>query len=188
MPPRRSARCPFVFAVAGFALLACRSPQSLPPAQSANTVDTVTLYALSGTPFTTPSAYALPGPQVVRTDQTTAFDFAFNIDSLGQAVLVPAGALGLPKDAGLLKSGSAFDGITIALTDGYVLDKPLVVSVGTVAFARSRVQTCLDGSKVSLYAKLRVLALDPGARTIKFQILVNLNCGYLGLAPGIPSQ
>jgi hypothetical protein len=188
MPPRRSARCAFALAVAGLALFACRSPQSLPPAQFVNVVDTVTLYALSGTPFTTPSAYALPGPQVVRTDQTTGFDFAFNIDTLGQPMLVPGGALGLPKDAGLLRTGSTFESITQAVTEGYILDKPLVIVVGTVAFARSRVQTCLDGSKVSLYAKLRVLALNYGTRTITFQILVNQNCGYLGLAPGLPSQ
>ena len=187
MPSRRSAPCALV--VAGLALLACRSPQSLPPAQIVNVVDTVTLYALSGTPFTAPSAYALaPTPQVIRTDQSTGFDFAFNIDSIGEPVLLPGGALGLPKDAGLQRSGSAFDAIANAPTEGYVLDKPLVVSVGMVALARSRTQTCVDGTKVSLFSKLRVLAIDLSARTITFQILVDQNCGYIGLAPGLPPQ
>src|SRR5258705_4858231 len=112
MPSRRSAFCALV--VAGLAVLACKSPQSLPPAQVVNVVDTVTLYALSGTPFTSPSAYSLVGMVAVRTDQSTFFEFAYNIDSIGEPVLVPGGALGLPKDAGLQQSGSGFDAIANA--------------------------------------------------------------------------
>ena len=124
----------------------------------------------------------------VRTDQSTFFDFAYNIDSIGEPVLIPGGALGLPKDAGLQQSGSAFDAIANAPTEGYVLDKPLVAAVGKVLLARSRTQTCVDGTKVSWFAKLQVLALDASARTITFQILVDQNCGYIGLAPGLPPQ
>jgi len=60
--------------------------------------------------------------------------------------------------------------------------------VGNVTVARSRVQTCADGNTLPLYAKLQVLAVDVTARTIQFQILVNQNCAYLGLAPGIPDR
>ena len=187
---RCSAAC--ALAVLGLALLAaCSDSLGLPPATIANKVDTVTLYALSGTPFTTPSAYALNGAVAVRTDQTTAFDFAFNIiDPLSQAVLVPSGALRLPRTPGLQRSSSAFSAITMAPIDGYDLDNPLVVTPGAVVVVRSRSLSCADGRTESLYAKLRVLAVDTSSavRSIRFEILTDQNCGYLGLQPGLPAQ
>jgi len=40
------------------------------------------------------------------------------------------------------------------------------------------------------YAKLHVLAIDttsgPNGRRIDFEILTDINCGYRGLAPGVP--
>jgi hypothetical protein len=187
MPSRcRFAAC--LITVAGLAVpTACRSPQSLPNASIPNVVDTVTLYALRGTPIADPSAYALIGPEVVHTDQTADFDFAFNIDS--QAVFLPSGTFsGLQRNSGLLKSGAAFNNITIAPTEGYVIDQPLVISVGMVAQMRSRSKTCSDGQNRSLYGKMQVLALDLSARTVQFEVLVDQNCGYLGLAPGLPAQ
>jgi hypothetical protein len=185
-------RCRFaagLTAVAGLALLAaCKSPQDLPNAQVANTIDTVTLYALNGTPPGTPSAFALIAPQIVQTEQSTAFDFAFNIDS--QAVLLPSGSFpGLQKNSGLQKSNAAtFAAVTMAPTDGYILDKPLVIDVGTIALVRSRTQICADGSNHSLYGKLHVLSLDLSARTLQFEVTVDQNCGYLSLTPGLPTQ
>src|SRR5437879_12775415 len=65
-----------------------------------NVVDSsVSLYALFGTPISSPSAYDIKlrsvGRQLVRTDQTPAVDFAFNLDSSGHAVSMPTGAGGL---------------------------------------------------------------------------------------------
>ncbi len=179
--------------VTGLTLLAACSSSPLPPALYVNVVDTVTLYALEGTPLGTPSAYALNGRRLVRTETSIAFDFAFNFDSLGQPVFLPIGAIGLGTsnvntDPGLQVSSATFDNVTIAPTDGYEVDKPFSVAAGVVAVARSRVQTCADGSTVPLYAKLQVLDIDAVARTIHFQILVNQNCPYLGLAPGIPER
>jgi hypothetical protein len=184
-------RCRFaasLTAVAGLALLAaCGSSQILANPTFPNTVDTVTLYALSGTDIGTPSAYALIGPEVVYADRTPAFDFAFNIDS--QSVLLPSGAFpGLQKASGLQKSNASFAGLTIAPTDGYVGDRALAISVGTVVLVRSRTQICPDGSTFSLYAKLHVLALDLSARTMQFEVTVDQNCGYLGLEPGLPTR
>jgi hypothetical protein len=187
MPSRcRFAAC--LTTVAGLALLAaCRSPQSLPNATIPNTTDTVTLYALRGTPIGTPSAYALIGPEVVHTDQTALFDFAFNIDSL--AVFLPSGTFsGLQRNSGLQKSSTAFKDIVMAPTEGYVIDQPLVISVGMVALMRSRSEICSDGQSRALYGKLHILALDLSARTVQFEVVVDQNCGYLGLAPGLPAQ
>jgi len=195
MPPR----CRFVpptVAVAGLALLAaaCSDTTGLPAAVINSVVDTVSLFALFGTPISTPSAYALNGRlgglaanALVRTDQASAFDFAFNFDSLRRPVLLPPGAVGLGQSAGLQRASLPFDAITVAPTGGYVFDQPLVVDTGTVAIVRSPTN-CLFGVTVFLYAKLRVVAIDTTARRIDFWILVDQNCGYRGLAPGIPTQ
>lgn len=185
-------RCRFtacITAVAGLALLAaCKSPQDLPNAQIPNVVDTVTLYALSGTPVGTPSAYALYGPAIVYTDQGVKFDFAFNIDS--QSVLLPSGVFpGLQKNSGLQKATAlSFAALTEAPTGGYVGDRPLAIDVGTLVLLRSATQLCPNGANLSLYGKLHVLAIDVSARTVQFEVVVDQNCGYLSLAPGLPTQ
>jgi hypothetical protein len=180
----------WISAVAGLALFAaCKSPQNLPNAQIPNAVDTVTLYALNGTPIGTPSGFALLGPLIVHTDQPpVVFDFAFNIDS--QPVFLPSGVFpGLQKNSGLQKSTApSFAAVTMAPTDGYIIDKRVVIAEGEIVLLRSRTQLCADGSNRSLYGKLHVLALDVPARTIQFEVLTDQNCGYLSLAPGLPSQ
>ncbi len=196
MPPRCRLVAPTV-TVAGLALLAaaCSDTTGLPAAVIDNVVDTVSLFALFGTPISTPSAYDLnsrlggaAANALVRTDQASAFDFAFNFDSLRRPVLLPPGAVGLGQSSGLQRASLPFDAITVAPTGGYVFDQPLVVDTGTVAVVRSRPTNCLFGVTVFLYAKLRVVAIDTTARRIDFRILVDQNCGYHGLAPGIPTQ
>jgi len=191
----RSHLCSLALAlgVTGLTLLAACSVSPMPPAVFTNVVDTVTLYALEGTPLGTPSAYALNGRRLVRTETSIAFDFAFNFDSLGQPVFLPVGAIGLgtsdpSTEPGLQSSPATFVDVTIAPTDGYDVDKPFSAAVGTVALARSRARTCADGTAAPVYAKLQVLVVDAAARTIQFQILVDQNCPYLGLAPGIPER
>ena len=124
----------------------------------------------------------------MRTDQTAAFDFAFNFDSLRRPVLLPTGAVGLGQSSGLELASAPFDSIKLAPTDGYVLDRGLVADSGAVLIVRSRPTGCLFGVTVFSYAKLVVVAVDTTARRIDFRILVDQNCGYRGLAPGIPTQ
>jgi hypothetical protein len=76
----------------------------------------------------------------------------------------------------------------IAATGGYVFDKPMALDTGTVLLVRSRPTLCLFGASASLYAKLRVLGVDSTARRLDFEILVDQNCGYRGLEPGLPKQ
>jgi hypothetical protein len=172
-----------------FAVAACSDTNGLPPAHTVNAVDTVSLYALDGTPPSTPSAYSILGfPEPVRTDVSTAFDFVFNIDSAGHAVLLPTGAVGLGKQSGIRLESTTFDAITDAPTSGYADSTAEQVDLGTVAVIRSRPTQCPFGPVVYQYAKLQVLQMDSLARTISFQILVDQNCGYRGLQPGIPSR
>jgi hypothetical protein len=180
-------------ALAAFA--ACSNPLGLSPATSTNVIDTITLYAVGGTSLFTPSAYAIIGRSVVYTQNTGTFDFSFNFDSLNRPTFYPTG--GLPKysfvdtvaQPGFQGVTSTFDNTTAAPTDGYETNKGFPVPLdGSVIVARSRAETCPDGTVYSLYAKIQALAGDTVAHSIQFQIVADQNCGYLSLAPGLPSS
>jgi hypothetical protein len=178
-----------VVAGAAATVAACGDPFGLTDPSLLNKVDSLqSVYALSGTPVTTPSAYRLYPQGAVRTDQEVDFDFAFDIDTAGRAVLLPTGALRLGRASGLQTSRLAFDSIRLAPDRGYQLDSAVVVDSGTVAIVHSAPTTC--GVALSpvyhYYAKLQVLRVDSAARRLDFQILVDKNCGYRGLEPGLP--
>ena len=170
-------------------LAACSSGTDLPEPTDANLVDTTTVWALDGTTITDPSGFSIPDRIAVRTDQSAAFDFAFNIDNSGKAVFLPIDLLGLGAvsgvNPGLLLTPLPFDSIRTAVTgDSYVFDDTVSAVVGSSYYARSRV-VCTTLS-VPMYGKIEVLSVDPDARSITFRYLVDNNCGYLGLEPGLP--
>ena len=177
-------------AVTGLVLLAaaCGEPFGLPVARIENVIDTVSLFALDGTPVATPSAYHIETGTAVRTDRTGTFDFAFNITAAGAPVLLPTGALGLGGGAAVQATTLAFDSILIAPGGGWLQDSSVAADSGKVVLARSRLTVCTFGASVFYYAKLEVLRIDTAARRIDFRILVDPNCGYRGLEPGIPRR
>jgi len=176
-------------AVTGLALLAaaCSNTTGLPAAVFTNVVDTVSLYALRGTAIALPSAYSIQDRATVRTDTTVNLDFAFDFDSAGKPALLPTAALRLGTASGLQPTSTAFPAITLAPTGGYIQDTAVTLDTGKVLYAVSRPVTCLIGG-IPLYAKLHVLSVDSTARRVDFEILVDRNCGYRGLAPGLPKQ
>jgi len=165
--------------------LACSTSFPLPPATAAVTSATVTLWALTGTDLSHPSAYDVMNEEVARTDRTSLFDFAFDIrvDSVNDttAVLLPRGTLGLYVDGGLQVTTQAYDSITAAPTSGYQDTLALPVTVGTVVLAASRSETCNFGYVRPLYARMHITALDLVARSITFDIVTDPNCGYRSL-------
>lgn len=182
-----------IFPAAGLAVLglvACGDPNQLPPASFENRVDTLTVYALSGTAVWRPSGYAATEFRVVRLDQTNTADFAFDIRGT-QPVLLPAKAVGQAGSGslnpGLLHTPLAFDSITYAENSGYNSVDTVHVAIGRSFYLRARaVSSCYLGTPT--YAKLEVLAIDDQARSMTFQVLVNANCGYKGLEPGVPTR
>jgi hypothetical protein len=172
--------------------LACGDPFALPRATLANIVDTVSLYALSGTPPRTPSGYFLgnylspPAPVLIQNGD--GFDFAVDLDSAYRPMLLPTGALRLGRASGAQVTTLPFDSITIAPAGGFQLDSAVTVEVGGRAIVHSRNVSCSFGIPAVYYAKLQILAVDSATRRIDFQILVNDNCGYRGLEPGVPSR
>jgi hypothetical protein len=186
IPIRRSL---FLLPLAAAVGLACNS-NGLAPAIFTNVVDTVTIGALVGTPITVPSAFSVSDSRAVRSDQTSAFDFAFNIDQGGHPVFLPLAVIGLvPKTSaapGLRTTTLAFADIVSAQSDGYITQDTVHIAVGDRFFLRSRIACGLLG--VPEYGKLEVLAVDESARTVTFQVLTNNNCGYRDLTPGLPDN
>jgi len=178
---------------------ACSDANSLPDATLDNRVDTVTVFSLKGTPLTSPSGYSVLNARVVRTDQEDEFDFAYDVDTdaAGTTVvrrkLVPLGALGLSRsgfDPGMQLAEEEFGGIDRARIDGFTNDTALTAEVGSTYLLRSRTGNDVCSGLAAMYGKLQVLSFDdtPGQRSVTFQVLVNNNCGYLDLTPGLPED
>jgi len=169
---------------------ACNNPLALPPAVFENTVDTVTLHAITGTDIALPSAFDIISSALARTDRAQPFDFAFDIDASGAPVAIPSGLLGLSTDPGLLLWEAPFDSLVPAPDEGYVTDSSITFAVGTVLIGRSRFssQDCALLGSLPRYGKFRVLAIDLQARSVAVEYLINRNCGYRNLEPGFPTS
>jgi hypothetical protein len=172
------------------AVTACSDTNGLPDPTLGNVERTETLYALVGTPVSTPSGYALEGNRRIRTDQTDAFDFAYNVEPDGRRVFVPRAALGLDPNAavkpGFQARSESFEAITLAPSDGYITDQVVPIAEGERYVVRSRV-TCL-ALGLPKYGKIEILSFDDIARTVSFRVLVDDNCGFKGLEPGLPDR
>lgn len=177
-------------AAVSLALMACGDPNQLPPANVTNVVDTFTVYAISGTEVWRPSGYAATEFRVVRLDQTNTADIGFDIRG-AQPVLLPAKAIGqsgsAAADPGLLVTPLAFDSITFAENEGYNSVDSTHAKVGQSYYLRARVTSqCYLG--LPTYAKMEVLEIDELVRSMTFRVLVNVNCGYKSLEPGLPTR
>lgn len=182
---------PGLLALVGGVALACGDPFA-GTATFENQIDTVTIYAFTGTSIRLPSAYSIIDQMPVRTtDAESTFDFAFDIDSAGRALIYPSGALELNPDPGIQLMDRAFDAVKSAPIDGYTRDSAVVVGNDNVFVVSSQITTrlpCAFFAALPRYAKFRVLIIDQTARSIVLESLVNLNCGFRGLEPGIPSS
>ncbi len=180
---------PIVLGVVLFTV-GCDNTLSLPPATAANAVDTVTLYALQGTPINTASGFDVTLGLTARTDrQREAFDIAFDIDDEDRALIFTTGALGLDVSSAIQMSDRAFGDIVIAPLEGYDFDSTLVVGAGSVFIVRSRPASfgcAFFVGQLPRYGKFHVLDLNLETRQITLENLVNLNCGYRGLELGVP--
>jgi hypothetical protein len=155
-----------------------------------NVIDTTTLYALRDTPIRLPSAYSLLDRKAIRSDTTSAFDFAFDIDAGGKILIYPAGALGLPRDPGVQIVDRRFEEIKSAPEENYINDRPIEVAINRVFVVKSRpsFNFCLFFGQFPRYGKFRVLAVNREERSLTLELLVNINCGFRSLEPGLPSS
>jgi len=180
-------------------LAGCASDLTLPPASIPIAQQEITLYALTGTPVGTNSAYDMLSLIEVRSDRTNSFDFAWDLQfdsayGIGKpgdtvAVLIPRGALGFVSDPGLqLAPTFSLDSAILAPTGGYTKDHAVKIKEGIVLYAASRVQTCNFGFTLPHYAKLLIEQIDLTNRKVVIRVVMDPNCGYRALTSGIPSQ
>ncbi|NIN11567.1 MAG: hypothetical protein GTN62_08690 [Gemmatimonadales bacterium] len=172
------------------AATACGGGLGLPSPVFENIVDTTTLFALQGTAITSPSAFDVVSGRRTRTQLAEPFDFAFDIDETGKPILLPREVLGLRTAAGILLADTPFNSVLRAPTEDYITDSAIPIEEETTFVARSRAasQTCSFLGALPRYGKFRVLTLDPQQRTVTLELLVNRNCGYRDLEPGLPTS
>lgn len=170
----------------------CGTDTNLAPASVPNVVDTFTVGSLTGSPVSLPSAFSVADGNVVRTDLTSAFDFAYDVDATGQHVFLTLEVLRLSdtegSGPGLQYTSKTFDQLSQAPSNGWITNDTIVVDSGSVLLLRSRI-VC-SGLGVPLYGKLEVLSIDdtPGNETMTFKALTNENCGYKSLVTGLPKD
>src|SRR5437016_10799196 len=106
-------------------LNACGNPTSL-KASLITSVDTLSVFALSGTPPSYPSGISILARQAVRVDGFASFDVAFDIDDAGNAVIYPVKLVvaspGGSRPVGLQKIPGTFETIAEAPKTGFEAD------------------------------------------------------------------
>ena len=176
-------------------LNACGDPTSL-KANTPTFVDTLFVFALSGTPPTYPSGISIIGRQAVRVDGFAAFDVAFDIDASGNAVVYPVklvvgSAIGR-RPVGLQKIPASFERILEAPKLGYENDSSLVLAPGETVVIQSQhngdQDVCRFALSPYLFAKIGVDSVNVASRTIYLQLGLDPNCGFRSFESGIPTS
>ena len=180
--PRRLALVATTLAV--FVGMTACSSLTHPKAQTENATDTLIVYALW-----------LFGRQAVVVNPSFTFDLAFDIDGQGNATIYSvryvAGGLSAAHSVSMQRSTSSFDALLKAPQSGYVTDSLFTTKVGDVFVVSTTDPTACGFSVFSnvIYAKIEVMGIDSGTRTVRMRFTVDPNCGFFSLIPsGIPKD
>lgn len=179
-------------------LAACNDPFGL-KATVAVQYDTLSAYAVTGTPLTFPAGYNAGTGIVVRVEPDIAFDIAFDLDASGKIKLIPARQIspsrnvgGFPSASprvGLLRHTGTFESLTKAPGPGaYTYDSTIVVSPGEAVALEVSSDACQFSLSQLLYAKLVIDSTNAQTRRIFFRATRDPNCGFRSLTPGVPKS
>lgn len=175
-------------------LNACGDPTNI-KASLPTSVDTLSVFALTGTPPAYPSGVAIVARRPVRVDGFANFDVAFDINPSGNAVIYPV-RLVVPSPSGsrpvaLQKVAGAFDSVTEAPRTGFA-DSALVMLPGDVVVVQtahnSSGDICQFALSPNLFAKFVVDSINQASRTIYLKMGFDPNCGFRSFATGIPTS
>jgi hypothetical protein len=189
------ARLATLAAISAVAVLnACGDPTNI-KASLPTSVDSLSVFALSGTPPAYPSGVSIVARQPVRVDGFASFDVAFDINSSGEAVIYPVRlivAAGGTRAVGLQKMSSSFDALAEAPSSGYQSDSALVAAPGEVVIVQAAHNgsndLCQFALNPNIYAKFSVDSVSLASRLIFFHLGVDPNCGFRSFATGIPTS
>jgi hypothetical protein len=182
-----------MFVVVG--LNACGNPTTL-TASSLTSVDTLSVFALSGTPATYPSALSILARQAIRVDGSASFDVAFDIDAAGHGVIYPVKlVVSSPsgsRPVGMQKVPAAFDSVLLAPSTGFETDSSLVMAPGEVVVVQTVHNTvgdiCVFSVNPNIYAKIALDSVNLASRTLYLRLGLDPNCGFRSFAAGIPTS
>ncbi len=165
-------------------------------ASAPTSVDTLSVFALSGTPPSYPSGISILARQAVRVDGFASFDVALDIDDAGNAVIYPVKLVvaspGGSRPVGLQKVAGTFETIAEAPKTGFEADSALVMLPGEVVVIQSAHNSsgdlCQFALNPNLYAKFAVDSVHLAPRTLYLRLGLDPNCGFRSFATGIPTS
>lgn len=176
-------------------LNACGDPTNI-KATIPTSVDSLSVFALSGTPPAYPSGVSIVARQPVRVDGFASFDVAFDINASGQAIIYPVRLVvatpGGVRPIGLQRVPGSFESVTEAPKSGYQSDSAMVMATGDViavqATHNASNDLCQFALNPNIYAKFSVDSVSLASRMIFLKLGVDLNCGFRSFATGIPTS
>lgn len=173
----------FAAAVALVAV-ACDDPFE-PTAQLPVFTDTISLFAMSGTPPSYPSVVNLFNVATGILQSGAQFDIAVDIDEDSNAVIYPAGlvSVGAPR-IGLRDTTIAFEALAHAPRGEYPFEDPVVVEPGTVVIVEVQTQLCQFSFTPFFYSKLVVDSIDHESRKLFMRVTTDPNCGFRSFQNG----
>jgi hypothetical protein len=182
-----------LFAVA--VLNACGNVTNL-KATSFTTTDTLSVFALSGTPPAYPSGISIIARQAVLVNGFAGFDVAFDINSSGQPIVYPVKlvvtSLGGARPVGLQRVAGTFETVTEAPKTGYQQDSSFVLAPGEVVAIESTHNSggdiCSFALSPNIYAKIAVDSVNLASRTLYLRLGYDPNCGFRSFVEGIPTS
>ena len=176
-------------------LNACGDPTSL-QATNLTTTDTLSVFALSGTPPSYPSGISILAASAVPVDGFALFDVALDVDASGNALVYPpklvVNSLAGPRPVGLLKIAGTFESVLEAPISGYVTDASVVVAPGETVVIQSAhnfgSDICQFALSPYIYAKITVDSVSVANRILYLRMGVDPNCGFRSFASGVPTS
>ena len=183
------------------ALAACGDSTNL-TARFDTVEDTLSAFAISGTPRQFPSGLMLgaqsdadPGgePVVLRVNEGFFFDVAFDLDDAGVAIVYPyrlvASEFGEGKTGRVRVADEPYEALERAPVGGYQDTVAVSAPVGrTLVIESNGSNYCANDVVRTLYAKLTVDSVRTESREIFFRVRLDPNCGFRSFAPGLPAS
>lgn len=179
---RQRAKYLMIAVAAGAVMGACDDPFAAFLADVPTIPTEATLFDLTTGRLEDPPAYDIILETTVRVDQSSQWDFLFQIDAGGPQFVPFSAATDSTSDSGLVRASASFEATLNAPSEGYTIAQPLSISVGDVFVVRSRADRTLACSR---FAKIEILEIDVVAGTVMFRLLGNPNCGDTVLEPGM---
>lgn len=174
---------------------ACTDPIHI-TAQTATLVDTLSVYALSGSAPSLPAALDIFARQPVRVDGFGSFDIAFDIVSPTQVKILPVrfvvSSTNGVRAVGIARSPGTFEQLLNAPSGGYTTDSTMTLAIGQLMVIQTTRalsgEFCQFALSPYLYGKLAILSIDTTSRLISFELGFDPNCGFRSFQPGIPTS